>query len=88
MSFQNNILFKSPFNRQFPSSENSHFQNELKLTEKTFLVKTVLFAWEKKNHFHITWMASLFETGYGNSVVEHLYFCFAEIKKMKLITGC
>ena len=26
-------------------------------------------------------MASLFETGYGNSVVEHLYFCFAEIKK-------
>ena len=32
-------------------------------------------------------MVSQFETGCGNSVVEHLYFCFAEMKKMKLITG-
>ena len=37
-------------NRPFPSSENSHFQNEAKC--KTFVVK-MSFICMRKNHFHI-----------------------------------
>ena len=60
MSFQNNILFKSPFNRQFPSSEKSHFQNELKLNEKTFLVKTSFICMRKKIIFiSLEWLRCL-----------------------------
>ena len=39
------------FNRPFPSSINSHFQNEAKCT--TFLVKMSFICMRMKNHFHI-----------------------------------
>ena len=48
-------IVQCPFNRPFPSSKKSHFQNEAKC--ETFVVKMSFICITTKNHFHINGFA-------------------------------
>ena len=48
-------IVQCPFNRPFPSSKKSHFQNEAKC--ETFVVKMSFICIIIKNHFHINGFA-------------------------------